>query len=874
MNDDDNNNNNNDAADGTAGAAGATGAAGAFVNDTNPWVGGGGDDPRTPAAWGPQPPNAMRPPPLLSLNNNNEILWRERERRQRTVRAFMMFLFLMLILEDDPNQQPPPRPGERDPRLRGATARNRKTTPPSPSFPGGLMTLNETVWRSRRDQDARLQMLWRGHDRAERLAQRNGGVEVQDDVDAWARDQVTTALLLRQQRQSSSFTAQQQPSSLPAQQQQQQQQIPPVKDDDEREQTENSLVWHYPWNITGLFWGQWERQDDGPSPADDDDATRWLTDFAQTRRTRSNDDESHPAAVTDGDATQRNLTSPASAVEDTMQTLLRHRQRPAGVYFLSEPVRVRDDHNLTSWDMDRTVVDGRTGRLFSPAAADTAAAAENPFWKIQQREQQRRRQHAGGAALPLRQDLGRVALRLYARAVPGMMELSVVDGSVKLLDRSSHIVALGGNGVGDDVVIRVRGVLFHRVGILSLVSASAPVTHAALVMQEQSSQQQKQQESPTATDSNRDASDAAASEDAAMEKRNARRRLSQVDWNRNDATTNTDAIQRVRDDVWTVHGDRLQSWVDANHRRLQQEEEEEGDDGADGQDGTRKRRRRAAETTTTATSTITTNNNKTGTSKQLPPDWSDVVIPFPYVMDDADETLRQSRTPASRRFAPQERLLESNAAHCQFEMEFAVQAEEWTVGEWRKLIRRKMAEKERLKPGSELQHLAANTANHIGHTEQDGVGQSATEPYNSRHWPSRPQQQPHRRGRRPPPQDEALVMVINGTIRSDNCHFVAHVNATALRTNWEVTTNRAMNYSFYMMLVCLTQIIVLLRQLLHSQSQSAATRVSIVSVGWQTVIDGLLCLGHIYQSLAMNNLFTPFASVAFFKLLIFCVIEM
>ena len=72
----------------------------------------------------------------------------------------------------------------------------------------------------------------------------------------------------------------------------------------------------------------------------------------------------------------------------------------------------------------------------------------------------------------------------------------------------------------------------------------------------------------------------------------------------------------------------------------------------------------------------------------------------------------------------------------------------------------------------------------------------------------------------------------------------------------------------------LAQIVVLLRQLLHSQAQSAATRVSMVCVGWQTVIDGLLCLGHIYLSLALNNLFTPFASVAFFKLLIFCVIEM
>ena len=117
-------------------------------------------------------------------------------------------------------------------------------------------------------------------------------------------------------------------------------------------------------------------------------------------------------------------------------------------------------------------------------------------------------------------------------------------------------------------------------------------------------------------------------------------------------------------------------------------------------------------------------------------------------------------------------------------------------------------------------------------------------------------------------------MVLNGTIQSDTCAFLAQVNATAWRTNPAIATARAMNYSFYMMLVCLAQIVVLLRQLVHSQSQSAATRVSLVGVGWQTVLDGLMCLGHIYLSLFLSSLFTPFASVAFFKLLIFCVIEM
>ena len=114
----------------------------------------------------------------------------------------------------------------------------------------------------------------------------------------------------------------------------------------------------------------------------------------------------------------------------------------------------------------------------------------------------------------------------------------------------------------------------------------------------------------------------------------------------------------------------------------------------------------------------------------------------------------------------------------------------------------------------------------------------------------------------------------NSTIVSTVCGFSSSINVTAIRTDWEHTTGKAINYSFYMILTCLTQIVVLLRQLLHTQAQSAATRVSLISIGWQTVLDAILCIGHILLCLVMQPLFTAFASVAFFKLLIFCVIEM
>ena len=46
--------------------------------------------------------------------------------------------------------------------------------------------------------------------------------------------------------------------------------------------------------------------------------------------------------------------------------------------------------------------------------------------------------------------------------------------------------------------------------------------------------------------------------------------------------------------------------------------------------------------------------------------------------------------------------------------------------------------------------------------------------------------------------EQAWVMTINGTIVSPNCNFAASVDTTAIRTDWETTTGKAVNYSFYM----------------------------------------------------------------------------
>ena len=681
--------------------------------ENNPWP---TNDPwarmEANTVWGDQP---LPPPNEGIFQSPAQAIWRERERRQRTVRSFMMFLFLLLLLEDEP-----------PPNMEDGRLRRRNVTPPQRPF-----SLEQHVWQARQLQDERLKFT--SHSRFQDLVDKNGGRNVVQEVAEWAAAQVAAV--------TSGVT-----------------QAPTTEEDTE---AASEQVWHYPWNVTGLFFGRWkELPNDLPLKPD--------------RSTQSN-----TPLDTDEFVSPRMLEKSPALVD------------ALGVHFLPQPITVRDDHNYTSLQWDRTVFDGTTGRSLTP---EEDIANQNPFWKRQQLQLMNQREDN---KLPLTQSNGHVAMRLYTRSVPALYGLSIVDGSVKITDdHSPHFTA------SNDIVVRVRGVLLHAIGQLSLVSSTAPVTHSALILPyEQTS-----------------------------------RRL--------DEFLNAADLARLRDHVWAEYGPSLQSWIDENHRRLQQEDDGSGLDSREETDGGSE----------IYEDDDGKSNNETS-HRMENTDWSDVIIPYPYVMDDSEETLRLGRTGASRRFHSSERLLEANGAHCQFEMQFQVQAEEWTVGEWRSLMRRKLMEKERLKPGREPPPV-----------NREG---DSTEPYASRHWPARPA-----RRRRSPPQDEALVMVLNGTIQSDTCAFLAQVNATAWRTNPAIATARAMNYSFYMMLVCLAQIVVLLRQLVHSQSQSAATRVSLVGVGWQTVLDGLMCLGHIYLSLFLSSLFTPFASVAFFKLLIFCVIEM
>ena len=245
---------------------------------------------------------------------------------------------------------------------------------------------------------------------------------------------------------------------------------------------------------------------------------------------------------------------------------------------------------------------------------------------------------------------------------------------------------------------------------------------------------------------------------------------------------------------------------------------------------------------------------------------------YPFVPDDEDHSIEKTITPIDRRIPYREQLLEDNGGQCEFQLNLEVKQTELSVGEWRRMVERHVRKLEDLDPASRRRDEEMDSEEYEEKARKKKRAASARAAAETLRTKGATPSSSSRTSSKK--EKESIVMTLTGAIVSTECHFNSSINVTAIRTDWEHTTGKAINFSFYMMLTCLTQIVVLLRQLLHTQAQSAATRVSLISIAWQAVLDAVLCITHIFLCLVMQPLFTAFASVAFFKLLIFCVIEM
>jgi hypothetical protein len=705
-------------------------------------------------------------PPLVededSWENSPETaVWRERERRQRTIRLLMMFLVMLLLMDGEEGAQR---------RQQNALRKRQKKKEAS-------RNLEANVFEARQSQDHRIRAIVARQARYAALAEKNGGEHVDETVMLWAehyseqeKDQFAESAV-RGMHPSSSSQA-------------------------EKDPEEDRTVFHYPWNATGFYRGEWSREVSSTAP------NEHASTMPVERRTSK---EKEAAVVLD-----------AASLENTMLKVLEDREDAFGVVILPDgfKIEMRDDNNLTNMKWEDLRTDTNNAIVRAEIGQPTNKEKEQP------------------ATITLMHDSGRAAFQFFSRSIPSMQELSLVDGFIKIYDSTSP-----GYSTRKDILLRVRGVLIHAIGRLSLVS-NVDVSRSVLVLGGEK-----------------------------VTKSHRRRRLQEALSNLEVAN-----VESVRDDVISLFSDSsalgeprpLFSSPEFAHRRLDLEEEgQEEQVKAQAEEhpqpnqnetvGQSQESRRILESTEPLhqeekdASLVADGKAEATPITKESPAWSDIVIPYPFVRDDSKETVRRTKTPAARLMPPREQALEANSAGCGFEINLDAGEVEWTIGAWRNLVSRKVNDRKRLDPSSQ---------------PEDGEDEMVENIVNLR-------------GSRPKPiQDQALVMSLVGTIHSPNCDFTATLNVTALRTDWDATTSKAINYSFVMMLVCLTQILVLLRQLLHSQGQSTASRVSLLCIGWQTLLDALLCLAHIYMSLSIQPLFSAIASVAFFKMLIFCVIEM
>lgn len=822
--------------------------------------------------------------------------WQEHQRRQRTLRMLMMFLMILLLMDGD---EPVERRNRSKQHLRAGLDRERTKYGNFGIFVddnGDLLNpLNWAVWKSRREEDGALYDAVAAGSRYGALVTKNS-----NDIDKvfrkWAERKVVTETKV-------ALGISETPERMSAKEKEDRAKTllmdkwlsvtsvgPP-------EYTDDAEVFHYPTNATGYYRGSWVR----------------------VPNNRSTDDEM------DGVDAGKFATNSGHMKDITlwMQQQLEQKKQDVGIFILPS--------NATT---------NNTGpkQGVAPIINDTS------------------RKESTVSTLTLTKEAGRAAFQLYSRPIPAMTELSIVDGLVKLYDGMTTTFV----SRRTDVLLRVRGVIIHGSGKMSLVSSS--IAGGSIDGKIRSYLGIKQVEK-TPNDDDDEIEQSQESEqlnfvqveeeyvDEITDRQRHRRLqdllnafLSQHDSTEGSRESTTsrglfydagNALSQIRDDIMDLYASQyaheimpmedmkqdgwsvLQS-IDTdsldlgsellesrrNQARALQSLDSNTTDVPDAQTNqSDESGKQSIESQLNTNSTHDdgpvsrvavdsveqtgqsemsnlldeeskkvdiTNNDETDTHRSAPsteeqPKQSQssnhkiteqlkepqYVYPFPYVCDDSNESMKKTSSPTSRRLPARELILEANAAHCEFEMNIDILEQPWTFAEWRNTVLRRFRSVQAFNPylhkfDKETERLKRsqilNINSQVGFTE-DSV-------------------------------TDALVMTMSGTVQSVNCNFNSFVNVTAIRTNWEHTTAKAINYSFYMMLTCLCQIVVLLRQLLHTQAQSAASNVSLFCIGWQTVLDAILCIAHIFLCLVMQPLFTAFASVAFFKLLIFCVIEM
>ncbi|KAI8838081.1 hypothetical protein BC829DRAFT_41228 [Chytridium lagenaria] len=108
---------------------------------------------------------------------------------------------------------------------------------------------------------------------------------------------------------------------------------------------------------------------------------------------------------------------------------------------------------------------------------------------------------------------------------------------------------------------------------------------------------------------------------------------------------------------------------------------------------------------------------------------------------------------------------------------------------------------------------------------------------------------------------------------SPDCHILLrarNLRGLLIETFYE----KALLYSLLVWVTSWIELYFTVKQMEYTTTQSALSKVSVVTIGMQTVVDAYLCMLHFAAGGTVQHLFLPFITASFFKFIIFSVFEM
>jgi len=877
--------------------------------------------------------------------------WIEHERRQRSIRFLMMILMMLILMDGEQNANEEMKKkheqhsqflrsqykGGKHLNLQNSNSSNstllgggvgsdsvwNHTVNDTAYYLNGTVIMVQDLWNVRQQFDDKIRNSIQQDKRLVALNGLNDGIDKEQEIWDWAKihyqdeddKQETDNDTNKEKEQKQILTAATGIGKTSTSEEKKQNQ----KENDMDKAKE--MVYHYPRNATGHFRGQWTRMNISTTSATTSTSPS-TNEFTATTTATTSTSTSTPTTGMDATNSQNNLnkteflmhTQARNEILNDKRRYFKVQEEHLGIYILPPMKRIHGDEDVEKL-LTLDIGDDDNG--------NSSDATSNPKKDTEPKGRIRGVTTTQSISSPTTQDMqplyitesnGKLHFHFYSRPIPGMKEMSLIHGFMKIRDMND----LGFTNPKKHLFLQVRGVILHSIGKISLVANDGLLRSALFLFDEQDDEAanggnggiqqvvRKQQEIDVGKIEESEKDEIEYNEQEVRQRRKLQETILDLDttlkhshnilhqqtnpaaeteaasttiinpeatsstqkqkmsfmdqidnirdralwiysdfFDRIDAGENNDwslfssssssssnELGNMEDNYFVVPGDDSIGYNHENEEPLLLEERIWAND--------KRQPRRLSETE---------KSDQKYASTSLSFAYPYPFMPHNHELEHLTPKFDEARTNAN---IPDQFF----NRFCEFEINLDVEHTKWTVSEWREMSKRIIRDVQSVNPFS---NKSATWWTNDDEALEDDGNTSESEATHSSTTSLR---------------DEALVMNLVGTMESPNCDFALQVNATAFRMDWEQTKYKATIYSAYMILACLAQIILLLRQLIHSQSSSQAARVSLLCIGWQTIIDAILCIGHCMLCLMVPPVSTAFAMVSLFKFMMFYVIEM